>query len=73
MKKVALVVTTVLLSLMVLTVVASMAQLTPGPPPPPVSSPEVGRYVATPIDGGIVVLMSMLGYGVYRLRKNDDK
>lgn len=73
MKKVSLVVMLVLAGLLVLTVAASMAQLTPGPPPPPVSSPEVGRYVATPIGGGIVVLLSMLGYGAYKLRKNDNE
>ena len=73
MKKVTLIVMMILVGIMVLTVAASMAQLTPGPPPPPVSGPEAGRYVATPIGGGILVLCSMIGYGVYRLRnKNND-
>lgn len=71
MKKANLILFMTLVALMVLSVAPSMAQLNPGPPPPPVSGPEAGTYVATPIGGGVLVLLSMIGYGVYRLRRND--
>jgi hypothetical protein len=71
MKKATLILNFALMVLLVLSVATTMAQLNPGPPPPPVSGPEAGTYVATPIGGGILVLMSMIGYGVYRLRRND--
>lgn len=41
------------------------------PPPPPVGpGADAGKYVATPIGGGILILLSVIGYGIYRSKKN---
>jgi len=71
MKKTSLILLLVTVVSLLVTVGLAFAQLDPGPPPPPVSGPEAGRYVATPIGGGILVLLSMVGYGIYRLRRNN--
>lgn len=70
MKKVSLFLLVVFAAMLVISIGTALAQT---PPPPPVGAgPEAGKYVATPIGGGILVLLSMVGYGVYRLRKNND-
>ncbi|OQY29648.1 MAG: hypothetical protein B6244_02990 [Candidatus Cloacimonetes bacterium 4572_55] len=69
MKKMSLILLIIFTSLLVISVASLMAQV--GPPDPPIAGPEVGKYVATPIGGGVLVLLSMVGYGIYRLRKND--
>lgn len=41
------------------------------PPPPPVGpGAGAGKYVATPIGGGLLVLLSIIGYGIYRSKKS---
>lgn len=57
---------TALIGLLLISVTMVWAQT---PPPPPVNGPVVGSYVATPIDGGLTVLLTMMGYGIYRLRR----
>ncbi len=71
MRKIAMITLVVFTAMMILSVGVALAQNEPGPPmPPPGPGPQVGKYVATPIGGGALVLLSMIGYGVYRLRKN---
>lgn len=43
-----------------------------GPPvPPPGPGAGAGKYVATPIGGGLV-LLGVLGYGIYRARREKN-
>lgn len=69
MKKNVTLIVMVLLALLFVAATVAMAQVTT-PPPPPGAGSAVGKYVATPIEGGVTVLLSMLGYGLYRLRRN---
>ncbi len=72
MKKVSVVLLVIFTLMFFLSAATAIAQGPGDPPDPPVGpQAEAGKYVATPIGGGILVLLSIVGYGVYRLRRNN--
>ena len=69
MKKFAWVILAIIAISLLMSLGVALADSPPMPPPGPGAG--AGKYVATPIGGGIVVLLSMIGYGIYKARRSE--